>query len=116
MVGWHERHPELFHRSNWGVGPRRGLMPLLQTYSNGSGGIGVILPFANDGIRCLCTARCCHSTLCWSNQPTNQHSVCALCICLPGLQLACLQWRPLVLSWTLGTPALYKSTRGRCAT
>ena len=40
MVGWHERHPELFHRSNWAVGPRRGLMPLLQTYSNGSGGIG----------------------------------------------------------------------------
>lgn len=37
MVGWHERHPELFHRSNWGVGPRRGLMPLLQSYSNGSG-------------------------------------------------------------------------------
>lgn len=39
MVGWHERHSQLFHRSNWGVGPRRGLMPLLQSYSNGSGGL-----------------------------------------------------------------------------
>jgi hypothetical protein len=38
MVAWGERHPELFHRSNWAVGPRRGLMPLLQTYANGSGG------------------------------------------------------------------------------
>ena len=37
MVGWRERHPQLFHRSNWGVGPRRGLMPLLQSYANGSG-------------------------------------------------------------------------------
>jgi hypothetical protein len=37
MVGWHERRPALFHRSNWGVGPRKGLMPLLQTYANGSG-------------------------------------------------------------------------------
>ena len=40
MVGWHERHPELFHRSNWAVGPRRGLMPLLQTYDNGTGRSG----------------------------------------------------------------------------
>ena len=38
MVAWGERHPELFHRSNWAVGPRRGLMPRLQTYANGSGG------------------------------------------------------------------------------
>lgn len=37
MVPWHERHPELFHRSNWNVGPRRGLMPLLESYDNGTG-------------------------------------------------------------------------------
>ena len=37
MLHWHERHSALFHRSNWGVGPRRGLMPLLQSYANGSG-------------------------------------------------------------------------------
>jgi hypothetical protein len=37
MVGWHERDPEIFHRSNWKVGPRQGLMPLLQSYGNGSG-------------------------------------------------------------------------------
>ena len=37
MVAWHERHSELFHRSNWAVGPRRVLMPLLQAYDNGTG-------------------------------------------------------------------------------
>ena len=42
MVGWHERHSQLFHRSNWGVGPRRGLMPLLQSYANGSGGVTAV--------------------------------------------------------------------------
>ena len=52
MVGWHERHPQLFHRSNWGVGPRRGLMPLLQSYSNGSGGLtGAVLLGACYGKR-----------------------------------------------------------------
>ncbi|KAL4853837.1 Golgi apparatus protein 1 [Chlorella vulgaris] len=39
MVGWHERDPEIFHRSNWKVGPRQGLMPLLQSYDNGSAGV-----------------------------------------------------------------------------
>lgn len=37
MLGWHERHTELFHRSNWAVGVRKSLMPLLQSYANGSG-------------------------------------------------------------------------------
>ena len=37
MVPWHERHPLLFYRHNWGVGPRRFIMPLLQTYANGTG-------------------------------------------------------------------------------
>ncbi|KAL4418909.1 hypothetical protein ABPG77_004062 [Micractinium sp. CCAP 211/92] len=37
MLAWHERYSELFHRSNWKVGPRRGLMPLLQRYDNGTG-------------------------------------------------------------------------------
>jgi protein glucosyltransferase len=30
MLAWADRHPAIVHRSNWGVGPRRGLMPLLQ--------------------------------------------------------------------------------------
>jgi len=29
-VNWEDRVKAIFHRSNWGVGPRRGLMPLLQ--------------------------------------------------------------------------------------
>jgi hypothetical protein len=37
MVAWRDRRQELFHRSNWGVGPRQGLMPLLQAlHANGS--------------------------------------------------------------------------------
>lgn len=34
-----ERKSAIFHRSNWGVGPRRGLMPLLRSYTNGSAGV-----------------------------------------------------------------------------
>lgn len=30
MTRWQNRRKSIFHRSNWGVGPRRGLMPLLQ--------------------------------------------------------------------------------------
>jgi protein glucosyltransferase len=34
-ITWKNRYNTIFHRSNWGVGPRRGLMPLLeQLHSN----------------------------------------------------------------------------------
>lgn len=59
MLAWHERHSELFHRSNWKVGPRRGLMPLLQTYDNGSGGWGVLGCVGVGVLFCLSSAAWC---------------------------------------------------------
>lgn len=37
MVPWTARRPDIFHRSNWGVGPRKQLMPFLEhLHRNGS--------------------------------------------------------------------------------
>lgn len=34
MLPWNDRADQIFHRSNWGVGPRRGLMPFLEDLKN----------------------------------------------------------------------------------
>ena len=61
MLHWHERHSALFHRSNWGVGPRRGLMPLLQSYANGSG--ATPSPLIRSVAHPTCAVLCCSTAL-----------------------------------------------------
>jgi protein glucosyltransferase len=41
-ITWKKRYNTVFHRSNWGVGPRRGLMPLLQGLVNNTTDVEVL--------------------------------------------------------------------------